>query len=46
MKTPKVVFEIENHDSGEISCGSKAPSWRQGLKAIKTIVRERLRRHV
>jgi len=46
MKTPKVVFEIENHNSGEISCESKASSLRQGFKAIKTIVRERLRRHV
>jgi hypothetical protein len=43
MKTLKVVFEIENHDGGEISSESKAPSWRQGFKAIKTIVRERLR---
>jgi hypothetical protein len=46
MKTLKMVFEIENYNSGEISGEGKVPSWRQGLKAIKTIVRERLRRYV
>jgi SAM-dependent methyltransferase len=38
MNTFRMMFEIENYDSGEISCESKAPSLRQGLKAIRTIV--------
>jgi glycosyltransferase involved in cell wall biosynthesis len=37
------IVEVGHHDRGRISGESKAPSWRQGLKAIKTIVRERLR---
>jgi glycosyltransferase involved in cell wall biosynthesis len=40
------MVEVGHHDRGRISGESKAPSWRQGFKAIKTIVRERLRRHV
>lgn len=40
------VMEVGHHDLGRISGGSKAPSWRQGLKAIKTLVRERLDRHM
>jgi glycosyltransferase involved in cell wall biosynthesis len=40
------IVEVGHHDRGRISGESKAPSWRQGFKAIKTIARERLRRHV
>jgi glycosyltransferase involved in cell wall biosynthesis len=36
------IVEVGHHDRGRISGESKAPSWRQGLKAIKTIFRERL----
>ena len=40
------MVEVGHHDRGRISDESKAPSWRQGFKAIKTVVREKLRRHV
>jgi len=36
------VVEVGRRDHGRISGESKAPSWRQGFKAIKTILRERL----
>ena len=36
------IVEVGHHDRGRISGESKAPSWRQELKAIKTILRERL----
>lgn len=36
------ISEVEHVDRGRIYGESKAPSWRQGFKAIKTIVRERL----
>jgi glycosyltransferase involved in cell wall biosynthesis len=37
------VVEVGHYGRGRISGESKAPSWRQGLKAIKTLLRERLR---
>jgi len=37
------IVEVGHQDRGRISGESKAPSWRQGLKAIKTILREKLR---
>jgi glycosyltransferase involved in cell wall biosynthesis len=37
------VEEVGHIDQGRVSGNSKAPSWRQGFGAIKTIVRERLR---
>jgi len=37
------IAEVGHHDLGRIYGEGKAPSWRQGLKAIKTITRERLR---
>lgn len=37
------VIEIGHLDKGRYEGGSKAPSWRQGFKAIKTILRERFR---
>lgn len=38
------VKEVGHHDRGRAEGDSKAPSWRQGFKAIKTVVRERLSR--
>jgi glycosyltransferase involved in cell wall biosynthesis len=38
------VVEVGHNDFGRVSGESKAPSWRQGLKAIKTITREKFRR--
>jgi len=35
--------EVSHRDLGRIYGEGKAPSWRQGLKAVKTITRERLR---
>ncbi len=35
------VIEVGHLDEGRLGGSSKAPSWRQGFKAIKTIVRER-----
>jgi len=35
------VTEVGHRDRGRREGGSKAPSWRQGFKAIKTILRER-----
>ena len=37
------IAEVGHRDLGRIYGEGKAPSWRQGLKAIKTIMRERLR---
>lgn len=37
------VKEVGHIDRGRVSGNSKAPSWRQGFGAIKTIVRERFR---
>jgi len=36
------IAEVGHRDLGRIYGEGKAPSWRQGLKAIKTIVRERI----
>lgn len=36
------VKEVGHHDKGRFVGESKAPSWQQGFKAIKTILRERL----
>jgi len=35
------IVEVGHWDRGRISSESKAPSWRQGFKAIRTITRER-----
>ena len=40
------VIEVGHHDRGRLEGVSKAPSWRQGFKAIKTVVRERFTRNV
>ncbi len=37
------MVEVGHHDRGRMSGESKAPSWRQGIKAIKTLVREWLK---
>lgn len=37
------IAEVPHHDLGRIYGAGKAPSWRQGFKAMKTIVRERIR---
>jgi glycosyltransferase involved in cell wall biosynthesis len=36
------IIEVGHLDAGRIYGDGKAPSWRQGFKAIKTIVRERI----
>ena len=42
-KTGLKVIEVGHLDRGRHRGDSKAPSWRQGFKAIKTIIRERFR---
>jgi len=37
------ILEVGHYDRGRVGGETKAPSWRQGFKAIKTVVRERLR---
>lgn len=37
------ILEVGHYDRGRVGGEAKAPSWRQGFKAIKTVVRERLR---
>jgi glycosyltransferase involved in cell wall biosynthesis len=37
------IVEVGHQDNGGIYGAGKAPSWRRGFKAIKTITRERLR---
>ena len=36
-----IAYTVGHHDRGREGGQSKAPSWRQGFKAIKTVVRER-----
>jgi glycosyltransferase involved in cell wall biosynthesis len=38
------IVEVGHHDRGRISGESKSPSWRQGFRALKTLLRERMRK--